>query len=142
MKKLVYCFAKDKMKVLDKLEDQSEPLIKHLVKYFLYPNHLSSSHWGDEIFSFLNNVSKLKKKNKRPTSEVILKSTWNVYEDSILEYIPTVQEDYGISYVDSKTVYNDCKQYMVWLAEKLSDVGSVSRNSCKCKLKEIEGANR
>lgn len=138
MKRVIYCFAKDRNKVLDELESESEPLIKHLTKYFLYPNHTSSSHWGDEIYSFLNSVSKLKRKNKRPSADTILKHTWYVYEDSILEYIPTVVDDYGYSNVDSGVVYDNCREYVTWLADVLSTTGSVSRKACKQKLKDIE----
>lgn len=138
MKRVIYCFAKDKSTLFYELERESKPLVKHLVKYFMYPGHTSASHWGDEIYSFLNSVSKLKKKNRRPTSEQILKSTWNVYEDSIIEYIPTVADDYGDSDVDPKVVYNNCRHYMIWLSGMLSDVGSVSRKACKCELERIE----
>ena len=104
----------------------------------MYPGHTSASHWGDEIYAFLNSVSKLKKKNKRPTVDQLLNKTWSVYEDSILEYIPTVVEDYGYSEVDPTIVYENCKKYMTWLCTVLSDIGSVSKKSCKLELKSIE----
>lgn len=138
MKRMIYCFAKDKGTLLYELERKSESLIKHLVKYFMYPGHISASHWGDEIYAFLNSVSKLKKKNKRPTSKQILQSTWDVYEDSIIEYIPTVVDDYGDSDIDPELVYNNCRDYMIWLSNMLSDVGSVSRKACKRELETIE----
>ena len=138
MKRVIYCFAKDKSTLLYELERESKPLIKHLVKYFMYPGHTSASHWGDEIYAFLNSVSKLKKKNKRPTSDQILKFTWDVYEDSIIEYIPTVVDDYGDSDVDPEVVYNNCRYYMIWLSDMLSNVGSVSRKACKRELENIE----
>ena len=138
MKRIIYCFAKDKNSLFSKLENQAEPLIKHFTKYFMYPGHVSSNHWADEIYSFLNSVSKLKRKNKRPTANQILNKTWIVYEDSILEYIPTVVEDYGYSEVDPNVVYENCKKYMMWLCTTLSDIGSVSKKACKLELKSIE----
>ncbi len=138
MERMIYCFAKDRNKLLYELERESKPLMKHLVKYFMYPGHTSANHWGDEIYAFLNSVSKFKKKNKRPTSDQILKSTWGIYEDSIIEYIPTVIDDYGDSDIDPEVIYNSCKEYMIWLCTTLSDIGSVSKKACKLELKNIE----
>lgn len=62
----------------------------------------------------------------------------DVYEDSIIEYIPTVVDDSGYSDVDPELVYNNCRDYMIWLSNMLSDVRSVSRKACKRELENIE----
>ena len=61
-----------------KLADASELLVDHLIKIFMYPNHVSVDHWIQEVHGFLNKVGKLKHNNKFPSIQFILQNTWEI----------------------------------------------------------------
>lgn len=88
---------------MGKIEDEvcslSLPLIRHIIKVKLYPNHPSMSHWRSEILGWLKDMKRYTT-NAKTSSGKIKESTflnWLIPFTDIEEDILVVVEDYGPS---------------------------------------------
>ena len=139
MVKLLYTeYAMQKDKIKNKLIDNTEPIIEHLLKLYLMPEHSATNHWKQEIANFINKVGNLKGTNKFPKFKQIYDWTYGSYQDVITipnyldKMIQTIIYDYDleISY-DIRDVVKDfnkiCETYFTWLAKELSSCGVVSK---------------
>ena len=139
MKRLIFGMAKSKKDTFSKLESKTPELMDTLIKLYLYPDHESKLHWRQEVSSFINMVPKLKGSNAFPKSEDIIKNTWKVWSDCLLDWIDPIMEDYGYSDKSSnkKELYDNCKSYFEWLGKELSSRGKLSNKSIYEKLESL-----
>ena len=128
MRLFVTANAEYKYELGRKLTDASEPLVDHLIKIFMYPNHVSVDHWIQEVYGFLNKVGKLKHNNKFPSARFILNSTWGVHGDIINESIPVFESDYcQPTHNSSSEIADAVRCYFLWLSYVLSANGRVAK---------------
>lgn len=139
MVKLIYTeYAMQKDKIKNKLIDNTEPVIEHLLKLYLMPEHTSVNHWKQEIATFINKVGNLKGTNKFPKFKQIYDWTYGSYQDVITnpnyldKMIKTIIYDYDleIDYYIEEVVENFnriCETYFTWLARELSEWGVISK---------------
>lgn len=123
-----------------RLEESTRPLIKHLIKLYLYPNCPAVNHWRHEVYMFLHNVSLIKRSNKLPSSEFILKNTLGLNRRFILVWKEHIEDDYLNEYgypedVDEDNLIEMIYNYYTWLADQLSRYGEVSRSDTYRMLK-------
>ena len=106
-------------------------LISHLFKVYIMRDNESVNHWMDEIYSFCNDIPKLKGRNSFPKKEFIYKYLFGFMEDVFHQTYKreTANIEYKYGY-ECKYTEDELKEfirlYIQWLSEKLSNVGSVS----------------
>ena len=138
MIKILYTeYAMQKDKIKNKLIDNTEPIIEHLLKLYIMPEHSASKHWKQEIANFINKVGNLKGTNKFPKFKQIYDWTYGSYRDVIMnsnylnKMIQNIIREYNleISYnIEEVTreFNNLCDLYFTWLASELSSNGIVT----------------
>lgn len=131
MKRIILGMAKDKKSTLASLEAKTPELMDTLIKLYLYPDHESVNHWRQEVAAFINSTPRLKSNNKFPKAKDILKNTWYIWEDCLLDHINPIMEDYGdVKYhINKNDLYYSCQKYFEWLANQLAANGLVSKKS-------------
>ena len=114
-------------------------LIIHLIKLLLYPESQEVNHWRKEVSNFLYEVPLLKVNNKLPSKEFILENTWEVYSDSIPNYVKFVTKSISEEpkVVDNDNIYDTLNNYFHRLANELSVNQIVTRKDIINKLKEL-----
>lgn len=125
--------------VKDELTSKSKPMVKHLIKVLLYPNCYPYNHWKGEIYDSINDVDRLKGKNKWPKQTQIFK--WiSVHNDMIETYIPVIEEDeaeFTPRDISVAEIEDAIVQYQSWLASELSAEGVILRSAAYAKIDEI-----
>lgn len=126
----------DKKQKLAVLENKTPELLNYLVKLYMYPNHENAQQWKQEIADSIRSVQKVKPFNKFPKKKDILKYTWYIWEDSFLNWVEVLPEDYGepTRKIDLDELYHSCQQYFEWLANELATIGLVTRKEICDKL--------
>lgn len=136
----ILCFAETKKEVARELKKESENLYEHLIKVWMFPNSQSQNHWKTEIGTkFLTKVDKLKNKKKYPTSKFIIENTWDVWEDALIDRIPSIlaRIDEVPLTLDYSIVYDAIHGYIFWASDTLSQKGVLNPNDCYDKIEEI-----
>ena len=67
----IFAFSRSRTDVFSKLADNSENVIDHLIKVFLWPDVQEQSKWKSEIWNFIKSVPKLKSSNRFPSAKQI-----------------------------------------------------------------------
>lgn len=135
----IFAFARSRIEVFSKLADNSENVIDHLIKVFLWPTVREQDHWKQEIWNFIRSVPKLKSSNRFPSYKQIKNEIWNSYEDVIYDHIGLWVdeiEETPISF-DCRDVYHAIEEYMSWLADILSEKGVVRSSQVYSKIEEL-----
>lgn len=135
----IYAFSKKMKDIAADLDEKSEQIILHLIKLQLYPDNTAVSHWRQEVYNFLHSVPSLKGSSKLPSSQFIMKYTWEYDKKWMPSYIKNVIGEYGTpkSYIDNNQLSSTCEDYFTWLADKLSTEKLVSKPEVYEKLKSI-----
>lgn len=105
---------------------------QHLLKCWMFPKHADCSHWKQEAYNFVNDVDKVKGKNKYPSYKFI-REAFSTHEDVLYNYIYLNRNNYKDAieqdfYSDSELV-DKVIAYHDWLAYELSSRGKVTRYS-------------
>lgn len=126
----IFCHAFSKSEIGDKLEETTRQLVRHLIKLRLFPFSPEVFHWKQEVYTFLHNVSRIKRSNKFPTSSFILSKTIELNIDMIEVWKDNILKDYQdmrkVDVTDADLV-DSILSYYKWLADNLSKYGEVSR---------------
>lgn len=139
-------FADSKREVEKELKSVTMPIIEHLFKLYVLPNHESRNHWCSEIYGFLNKVKKLAGKNKFPTKRQILDWSYLKWADTLEgsfvdTEIETLEYKYNVIIKKNSRMYTEfnylCDKYFDWLATELSNIGRVSFPKVVNKLNEL-----
>lgn len=139
----VFAMSLPKCEIAARLEETTRPLIRHLIKLYLYSDKSSdSNHWRQEVYALLHNVSKLRRVNKLPSTNFILDNTINVNRDLIPSWTKHIISDYSDDAdrdmnIDIVALQNSISDYYSWLASELSQYGDISRTECYSKLEEL-----
>lgn len=143
MFKYVKANAKRLSDIGDHLEEVTLPLLESLAQLYLFPNTEYENHWRVEVWEKLSEVPKIKRSHKLPKKDYILKNTWYEYNDKIKTIMNrAVAHEYSLipDPVRRKNVsefYNICKEYMSWIADKLSKDGIVDPEDVYQKLEDL-----
>ena len=139
MRDFIFAFSRSRTDVFSKLADNSENVIDHLIKVFLWPDVQKQAKWKSEIWNFIKSVPKLKSSNRFPSSKQIKKEIWNSYEDVIYEHIGLWIDEISEEPIlfDYKDVYNAIEEYMAWLANTLSEKGVVRSSEVYSKIEDL-----
>lgn len=145
MLKILREMAYDLRKIEETVYSKTSMINMHLLMIYCYPDSTAINHWKSEIWNFLNDVAKIKGKNKYPTQKQLLSFSWDIFEDCILE-----QFDVRIKNIESKEskkitlrnpnskiYYNFVKEYYYWLTKELSLKGIVSKDDIDNKIDEL-----
>ncbi len=129
----------DKKLKLSILEDKTPALLDNLLKLYMYPNHESVQQWRQEVAEYIRTAPKVEPFNKFPKKKDILKNTWYIWEDSFLNWVKALSEDYGepTREIDLDELYHSCQQYFEWLANELATIGLVTRKEVCDKLVDL-----
>lgn len=139
MRDFIFAFSRSRTDVFSKLADNSENVIDHLIKVFLWPDVQEQSKWKSEIWNFIKSVPKLKSSNRFPSAKQIKKEIWNSYEDVIYEHIGLWIDEISEEPIlfDYKDVYHAIEEYMTWLANTLSEKGVVRSSEVYSKIENL-----
>ena len=136
----VFSISTTRRDIAAKLEETTRQLVKHLIKLYLYPDYKDVQHWRQEVYSFLHSISKIKGRNKLPSSRFILANTIQSNLELIAVWYYNILDDYGTpsnSKCSETELTRKVSNYYRWLADILSAQGEVSRKSIYNKLSEL-----
>lgn len=130
------------------LSSMPTKLITHLMKIYLMPNHTNRNHWKDEIYTFINNVSKLKGTHEYPTPKQIYDWIYKTMQDCFTDsawfdvFITNMCDSYNIQLRGPSIKYLDdfdtiCESYFKWLANILGIVGIVKRSAVFAQIDKL-----
>jgi hypothetical protein len=149
-------FSKNRVRLGNRLWDQGEIIISHIIKSYIYYDYESVDHWFSEIVTALRRVPTLKGSHKYPKKEFIYNNMWgdNLAEEGDYEatkkMIETEWEDILFEYcengdferreydeMDITNIFTFCEEYFEWLSTKLSKEGDIPRREVYNKLKDL-----
>ena len=129
-----------------KLDQNTDQVIEHLVKLWLFPRHTSVSDWIDHAWKDLHKTHKIKGTNDFLDSEDIYQNTWednkHIVQSEIDYYVRKHKIDgeyqgYMRSNYDDKKKRNDCmSKYFKAISNKLSDDGVFNRSFAEFTIVE------
>lgn len=132
-------FALRRSEIAARLEENTRILMMHLIKLWMFPGASEVNHWRNEVYSFLNQVPRLKGVNKFPSSEFIFNSTFVPNESCIDDLYEDVYDDYTDNHTLDRTncdaMHQVIEDYYIWISDILSKRGVVSH---KKVLQELE----
>ena len=139
----IFSMSLPRKDVASKLEETTRPLCKHIVKLCMYsdkPEYVN--HWKQEVYDILHNVSRIKGRNKFPSSKFILYNTINVNIYLLDSWIKIIKDDYskqlGLPINEDEIKIRKCLlDYYEWIANMLSTQGEVSRLSVYTELDRL-----
>lgn len=133
--------SESKSKIERDIKYNSRELIEHLLKCLLFQNTTNNlNHWGQEVYSYLKDVQKLKGSNKLPSEKMLYNCTLGYFADSLLMklniYIESICEEENISIkeYDKKLLYDCIIDYYKWLVPILSTKGAVKPSEVKAQI--------
>lgn len=137
--------AHKKQDIKQRLWDQSEYVITHLLCIYFWPNTEYISHWISEVHSGISTVPKMKHNNKYPSSKDIYQSTFggvedvfishfDAYKDIVLGKENELEEPKNLN---ANKIHDYLDNYFRWLADRLSKEGKVNRIEIEDKINEL-----
>lgn len=139
MFRYIKSFAVSNKEIFKNLSSNSENLIDHLIKVFLWPDVQEQNHWKQEIWKFVHSVPKSKSTNKFPSANKIFEAIWEPFSDVIAEHILLwigEIEETPIKFSYSN-VYKAINEYCKWLSIELSTIGEVKSSEVYSKIEEL-----
>lgn len=134
--------AQARAKVIDWLDAQSRPLIRHLIRYFTFPTSQDHNHWRDELGEkFVNSVPRLKGKNKPLPADKIYQVLWEDVEDEFNGlYIGELDthRKLEVSTRSRDEIKQLCADYLRWLADILPTTDYVLSQTICRKLESLD----
>ena len=133
----LYELASKRSKEIQKLNDQTEVVIEHLVKIWLFPKYGSVPDWIEHITKDLHSTDKLKGSHKFLDKSTILENTYEDHEQFVEYYRKhfVKRHDKGeykgyirYNYRDLKALKKCIKSYFDKLAQQLSTTGLVDED--------------
>lgn len=135
----IRAMSESQTEIYRRVSDKAANILEHLIKVIEYPDAQEVNHWKQEIYSFLNDVKKLRGTNKLPKSKLIFKGL-SVSNDMIDKFIGRVHRTY-INYQPRNNsaafILNCVEEYQHWLSDKLSTEGLVYSDEVYAKIDEI-----
>ena len=131
--------SESQSRIYDKIADKAVSIDKHIIKLMLYPSAPECNHWKSEIYSFLNNVQKLKGSNKFPKAKLILKALTisNDMIDKLAWQVQCEEESLIPIHIEVDVLIRTIEAYQSWLASMLSSDGLVVPKDVYSKLDEL-----
>ena len=143
MKQIILGMSQKDSFIRDKLIADSEPMIEHLIKLMLYPNTEWCRGWRTEVRKFIPKVDKLKRTNKFPPEEFIMKA-FSTHFDVLDTYAKVIVDDMEFDgcqvvpeNVSNAEMLEKVTAYCRWLSIKLSTEGFVSNKEVHEVLESI-----
>lgn len=134
-------FADSRSQIKSDLRSAAKIVLNHLIKVWLYPTAQEQNHWKQEIAQSLNDVPKLKGRNRYPDYRFLIQNTWNVYEDSLEDRVDVIIssiEEAPIAF-DFDDLYRAISDYFDWICFRLTEKGIVKYSDI---YEEIESLRR
>jgi len=131
--------SEEQQQVYRRISDRADVLLDHLIKTLLFPHALEVNHWKQEIFSFVNDVPKLRNNKKFPRKKLILQAL-SIYNDAVEAHVERVvldEHDLNPVTTDAAYVLICVEEYQNWLASELSERGYVRSADVYRKIDEI-----
>lgn len=139
----IYAMSVSRKDLASEIETNTRIIFEHIAKLYYFQNDKDDiNHWRGEVYSYFNQIKRLKGSNKFPSADFIFNNTYEVNTDSIQICMDDVYEDYSVNHVPTReyNIYdytNIVKDYYEWLSTILSQRGRVSRNSVYAKLESL-----
>lgn len=139
MYRYIKSFADTSSQIKSDLRGSTRVVMNHLIKIWLYPSAREQNHWKSEVAHALNDVPKMKGKNRFPKFEFLMKNTWNVYEDSLENRIDAIMSDMKETPIefDSENLYYSIHDYFSWICENLSKSGIVTNTKVYEEIEKL-----
>ena len=136
MYKYIRGFSRKLKDIGANINSKGIPLIRHLVKIYLYPKSNSADHWVHEVYAFLHSIDTVKGKNDLPSEGFIYYHVYEFNRSRVNTIIKSVLENYGgVDY--SSDIYDFLEEYIFWLSEELSMKGEVLASEVSRKLRDL-----
>lgn len=117
------------------LQDPSENFFLHLIKFYCWGHQGTKDHWAGEIARSYTKVQKMKKDNKLPSANFIESTIWDGINNDLDHLIDKLNKETKYkSYERIKPNYDltlFCKRYVSWLANELSQTGTVNTHEAR-----------
>lgn len=142
MYKLIRCMSKSSRDIGAELDEKARQVVVHLIKIYMFRERGNLIHWMDELFGFLHSVSRLKGKNKFPSSEFIFRNMWEGQKIRFHRLVSQVYSKYSKAYEPYDVTEDEIEDFVVsylhWVADELSKYGELlDSESCVDKVKEL-----
>ena len=135
----VRSFADTRSQIKSDLRGVTKVVMNHLIKVWLYPNVQEQNHWKKEIAQALNDVPKVKGRNRYPDYRFLIQNTWNIYEDSLYDrvdvIISSMKED-PIPF-DFEDLYQAMSDYFDWICYRLSEKGIINYSDIYDEIEKL-----
>ena len=142
--KLLKEMADSKSRISSQLCNNRKSYLEHLIKLYLWKNSEYANHWKSEIYSFYNDIPKLRTTNKYPNSDFIYQAIFGYCEDSIsdsiddkIEFILYKENNLNKLEYDKSDIIKFIKDYSIWLSSNLSSKGHISFRDAYTKMNEL-----
>ncbi len=126
--------------ILNKLSFKITPILEHLIYIYFQRGARERNHWAKEIAGFVEDIPKVKGRNKYPTKEEILNGWWKIthrdsFDDKYIHLIKQAEtEESGFDWSEAKAdgarerVKKFIDSFFDKASEILSDKGVLFRN--------------
>ena len=127
MKLYIRAMSEYQKEIRRELSAKGKQVLRHLICVILYPDALEYNHWKDEIVGFIEDVDKVKGKNKWPKSKFIKDSisVQNDMIDAVIRQVNLKEREYTPRAVSTEEVLRGVEKYQDWLATELSANGII-----------------
>lgn len=119
----------NRSKVIEKLENNTRPIIFCLIQIWRYPCSTEIEDWRYEVYSLIHSVKKFKYLKRYPSSKFIMNNTYEINKPAIPRWICSISEAYDEDNIvireDIDLLQERIQDYFQWLSDLLSLYGYV-----------------
>lgn len=127
MKLYIRAMPEYQKEIRRELSAKGKQVLRHLICVILYPDAPDYNHWKNEIVSFIEDVDKVKGKNKWSKPAFIKEaiSTQNDMIDAVIKQVKLKEREYKPKSVSISEILKGVEKYQDWLANELSANGII-----------------
>lgn len=139
MKVYVKAFSSRRSEIRQELHSISKQIDKHIIRLLIYPTNSLVKHWKHEIWTFQNDIDRLKGTNKYPSSNFIFDAlaVHNDITDNLILIVKETEYELTPQDISVGAATAALVEYQTWLADNLSKYGVVRHKEVEDKLDEI-----
>ena len=122
-------------KIIDNLNNLTQPVINHLILCLLFSDNQNINHWKKEVYNFIYKLPKDSRTNKYPKFNTLKKfaiDNWaDTLDNNLNVYIDNIVEDENLikpNNIDNNKLASLILAYFIWLYQNLSEFGIMQRS--------------
>lgn len=139
MKIYIRAMSEEQKEIKRDLSAKAKPLLRYLIKVILYPDSVEYEHWKAEITEFINDVDKVKGRNRWPKASFIKDaiSIQNDMIDAVIKQVKLSERDLRPVPMTEQEILDGVEIYQNWLASTLSAEGIIDPYEAKDLIDDI-----